>query len=273
MDQLPDNVVENIDSAWNSGTGGTPSRNTKSRAWGPCTWNNYPDNYADIIKGCGGDYVFQTELGSTGNIHIQFGVKFANPRSFEAVKKLFPGAHIEPSNNWPAVVNYCKKVDSRVAEGECSVDKPVCRDVFKVKSFEYKPWQKEIIAELDTDAFDTRVIHWYWEDKGGVGKSTFTKHLCLKYGAIIVSGKQSDMFAAIAAMEIKPKVVVVDIPRTGEAYVSYGGIEKIKDGCFFSSKYESGMVLFDNPHIVCFANFPPETSTMSADRWHIVKIE
>ena len=106
MEELVDNVV--IEDR-NSGTGGTPSRNTKSRAWGPCTWNNYPDNYAAIIKGCGGDYVYQTELGSTGNIHIQFGIKFANPRSFEAVKKLFPGAHIEASNNWPAVVNYCKK--------------------------------------------------------------------------------------------------------------------------------------------------------------------
>jgi len=81
------------------------------------------------------------------------------------------------------------------------------------------------------------------------------------------------MFAAIASMKVKPKVVIIDIPRTSESFVSYGGIEKIKDGCFFSGKYESGMVLYDNPHVICFANFPPVSETMSADRWHIVKIE
>jgi len=145
----------------NTGTDGTQARNTKSRAWGPCTWNNYPEDYDKIIKGCGGKYVYQTELGANGNLHIQFGVYFDNPRSFEGVKKLFPGAHIEPSNNWNAVVNYCKKLDTRVLEGENNLDVEVCRDVFKVKGYEYKGWQKDIMEILQTDPFDTRTIHWY----------------------------------------------------------------------------------------------------------------
>ncbi len=36
---------------------------------------------------------------------------------------------------------------------------------------------------------------------------------------------------------------------------------------FFSSKYESGMCLGNCPHLLIFANFKPDLSNMSLDRW------
>jgi len=49
-------------------------------------------------------------------------------------------------------------------------------------------------------------------------------------------------------------------------------LESIKNGLFFSGKYESTQVVMNSPHLIIFANEPPDKSKMSADRWHIVRI-
>lgn len=60
------------------------------------------------------------------------------------------------------------------------------------------------------------------------------------------------------------------IPRTCTAeYVSYSALEELKDGIFFSGKYESSMVMTNNLHIFVFANFEPDRSKLSKDRWEI----
>ena len=96
-------------------------------------------------------------------------------------------------------------------------------------------------------------------------------------GAIIVSGKAADAKYAIQMYIQKhgqgPEIVIMDIPRTkGVTYVSYEAIEKIKDGLFFSGKYEGGMVRYNRPHFIVFANEPPETERMSSDRWVIEEL-
>jgi len=90
------------------------------------------------------------------------------------------------------------------------------------------------------------------------------------YGTtILVGGTASNVKCAIAQMKAKPRVVVWNIPRTAQPYISYRGMEEVKDGCFFSGKYKSGMVDMSPPHVICFANFAPEEQTMSNDRWKI----
>lgn len=44
------------------------------------------------------------------------------------------------------------------------------------------------------------------------------------------------------------EIVVMDIPKQVE-HISYTGIEEVKDGAFFSGKYESGMIVMNYPHI------------------------
>lgn len=67
-------------------------------------------------------------------------------------------------------------------------------------------------------------------------------------------------------------ICIMDFPRTVEGYVSYSAIEEIKNGMFFNGKFESSMVMFNTPHIVIFANFLPDTSKLSKDRWVIENI-
>ena len=138
-----------------------------------------------------------------------------------------------------------------------------------------KDWQKSVV-DLVSEEPDDRSINWYYDYKGGIGKSALVKLLCYKYGAIVCSGKASDMKYMIVKYKEKngvyPNVVIFDIPRSLKDYVSYSGIEEIKNGCFASSKYECDMVLMNSPHILCFANEIPEFEKLSKDRWKVVDL-
>jgi len=61
--------------------------------------------------------------------------------------------------------------------------------------------------------------------------------------------------------------------RSKENYISYEALEEIKDGLFFSGKYESGMVCINPPHVVVLCNFAPDESKLSKDRWVIKNID
>lgn len=253
-----------------------PSVILKSRAW-LFTWHNFPEDYKEVLESTNYDkLICQQEIGeNTNKLHLQGAIYYKNERSRKALTEIMKGIHLEVAKKWIACVNYCKKSKTAVAGTQIDTTKKpkfVFDDAFIVFGFEYKWWQQEIIDIINEDPRWTRSIHWYFDTTGGAGKTTFTKHLCGTYNAVILSGKASDMQYAIYNMPTKPTVVIIDIPRTAEDYVSYGGIEKIKDGCFFNTKYESGMCIYNSPHIICFANFPPKKESMSKDRWKIVDI-
>lgn len=119
-----------------------------------------------------------------------------------------------------------------------------------------------------------RKIYYYWEPVGNRGKTTLIKHLCIQYNKyIVVDGKASDMKYACSQIPRGPAIVLVDIPRSSAKYVSWAGIEKVKDGIFFSRKYESAMTIYDCPHVIVFANQLPEMEALSYDRWSITMIQ
>lgn len=70
-----------------------------------------------------------------------------------------------------------------------------------------------------------------------------------------------------------PALIVYDVPRTTADFISYTALESLKNGCFFSGKYEGGQVLMPHPHVVVFANQRPDESKMSADRWKLYYID
>lgn len=55
--------------------------------------------------------------------------------------------------------------------------------------------------------------------------------------------------------------------------LSWHGIEEVKDMIFFSSKYKTGVVVSGCPHLIFFANEPPQWHLLSADRWKIWTIK
>lgn len=239
------------------------------------TLNNYTD--ADIAywqnkESCPAKkFIFQEETGSqTGTKHLQGYFELANPRTFKGlITELGPQYHIEVSRNKQASIAYCQKLETRTGK----VYSKGYRKPPKVLKNLY-PWQQKIVDLINTEP-DDRTINWYWDEKGGCGKSALAKYLCVNYDAMYVSGKAADIKYAIGEY-LKAhddlKVVIYDITRSLEAYVSYQSIEEVKNGIFFSGKYESEQMIFNSPHVIIFANFEPDESKLSADRWRIINL-
>ncbi len=118
-----------------------------------------------------------------------------------------------------------------------------------------------------------RKVYWYWEERGGWGKSFLCKYMVDQMGAYVVAGKGIDVLSTIAKKVDKdgggPPIIIFDVPRVNEGHVSYQAMEGIKNGLFYSGKYEGLMVRFNSPHLLVFANAPPNKTKLSADRWII----
>lgn len=247
-----------------------PVSNTKSvlraRYW-IFTWNNYDLEWegklVQYFKDAK-DYNFQEEKGTEGTPHIQGYVEFITPKRFDTLKKLNEKIHWEPSRS-KAAKAYCKKTETRNGK---LIEK------WKPEITEFRDWQKNIWDIIHKEP-DDRKIYWIYDEKGTKGKTKLCKHICRTYKEwLYCAGKASDMKFAISSILQKGELkgCLFDFTRSLENYVSYEGIESIKNGIFFSGKYESGMCLYPTPHVICFANFKPDESALSNDRWVIIDL-
>ncbi len=220
-------------------------------------------------------YVFQEEKGEprfgegpNGTPHLQGVVSYKNAVRFTTLKTLCPRGHWEKCKNWDASKAYCSKLDTRNGTLFTNADFP--RD--PLEGLSLHQWQKDILTLIDAEP-DDRSVYWYWESVGAVGKTSLCKHIILSdRRATYVSGAGKDILFSFTQLDPKPKIVLWDIPRSAEGYVSYQAIESVKNGLFFSGKYESQTVCFNSPHVVIFANFEPDEGKLSSDRWKITQI-
>lgn len=127
-------------------------------------------------------------------------------------------------------------------------------------------WQTELRQYLD-DRPHRRQVLWYFDSVGGSGKSYFSRYLRIggRRAFVITGGKYADIYHAYD----RQQCVIFDWPRSQEDTFPYAVVETFKNGYFLSTKYESTPVFFDVPHVIVFANFYPDKSKLSADRWNI----
>lgn len=251
------------------------------------TWNNYSD---DDIKYLTNDInfeylIFGFEHGLLENTaHLQGFIYFNNPKTFEACRKLLKNNHIEEARCFDALIKYSQKDGDwkefgiRPQQGKDKKKDERIANIDLIKPD--RPWQLDIL-EMITDKPDYRSIYWFWDAAGNSGKTSFAKYLCVKYGALCISGKGADCKFAVSSYIIKekkdPTIIIYDIPRTNINYICYETLECIKGGLFFSGKYESQQMYFNNPHVIVFANSFPKTCaggvpTITEDRWKIYNI-
>lgn len=255
-------------------TNDTSTCNTRerSRAW--ClTINNYTEADLSLLekeKILLEDWAWQSEIGTNGTPHLQVALKYPNAKAFSTMKNKFPTAHIEKSRCWAASKKYCEKLETATGDASDSKNIAKCKDPLEGK--ELYDWQKEVIAIISEEP-DDRTIHWFVDIEGCKGKTTLAKHLCLKdENCLYLGGKCADMkYGIFKRIEQGKKVrtIIIDLVRSMETYVSWDGMESIKNGIFYNNKYESTMVLYDNPHVIVFANFEPDYTKLSADRWAV----
>ena len=83
------------------------------------------------------------------------------------------------------------------------------------------------------------------------------------------NGKKEDFSFAYDGSPI----CVFDLPRECKKSVEYNIFESLKNGRIVCGKYQSKLKRFESARIIVFANFPPDKSTLSSDRWDILNID
>lgn len=252
-----------------SGVGNT-KRSTPLKYWF-FTWNNYSEgdvgSLVPWMKWKCKKYAVQEEIGASGTPHLQGMLEMEQKTRFEYLQKMFPKVHWEKCKARAAAA-YCQK---ETFEGARRWTKGQKRDLAVFRPAH--PVFDEIEA-LINETPDHRTIHWYWEANGGVGKSAFSKYMYVKHDVtVITSTKSADI---VTAIQDDTKMVIFDWPRCAEVgtFCPFNAIEQIKNGFITDSKLkkEARIVAFDSPHVVIFANEPPNWCKLSSDRWHVVNI-
>lgn len=244
-----------------------------------------------IFEKLGFYYVMGKEVGEEGTPHIQ-GYLTSSPcgktdgktgkkfrwSTINALTEKLGGANPWKIDHWEkregphhAAAIYCMK------DGDYVSNLNIAKPLVEMEREDLTEYQLALADQFicPEDAKKGRKIYWYWEKEGGWGKTMTTMYMVDKMNAVVVDGRRGDMFMAImkrVELGIPTELVVVDIPRN-RAFTDFGGLEKVKDGCFFSSKYEAGMCRFNRPHVVVFSNEPPEEGLWSKDRYVIVELK
>lgn len=193
-------------------------------------------------------------------------------------------SQIGPSG-WYDRVSQCKTITEVMQMARSPADAMGLKTMYELKEqvveeleLELRPWQAELEREMDTFPSDRRVI-WYYDKKGGEGKTLMSKWLRANKGGMLLKSATGDRdMANLIKNEMdkgwRGRVIVLDLTRSYESHKSiYSVIEAIKDGEMTSTKYNGGLVTIPRCHLVVFANFMPMVGKMSLDRWDIRGIE
>ena len=260
----------------------TPTKSKKkqviqSKRW--CfTLNNYTKNQIEQIISCLGaedGAVIGEEVGESGTPHLQGYIHFnVKCRPLERIK--IKEIHWEKCKGTEREnIRYCTK-DNKYKLYNLKL--PRVRPKLEViKDEDLYVWEKELIKILDTTP-DDRTLHWFSDlGKCNTGKTTMCKYCVVNFEAIMLSGKVSDQMNSVISFvkdnKETPDIILINLPKTFNCeFLSYQGLETIKDMVFYSGKYEGGMVCGHCPHLIVMSNELPDVSKCDPERWKVYNI-
>lgn len=227
------------------------------------------------------EYIFGEEYGKSGKTrHIEGGFITRTDRTRRStIQKKFKFSDCQKSkkSNWQALCNYCSKESNNIIS---SKGVKIIKQVELIPKDMLRTDQQAIVDLFKEDCppiWKARgLVYWFWESTGGWGKSITSLYMIDHMDAFVCRGANKDILCGfrqfVEDTGNAPKIVVFDIPRCNQGHVSYQAIESIKNGFFYSGKYESGMCRFNPPHVICFANEKPDICELSKDRWVIQRL-
>lgn len=209
--------------------------------------------------------VFGLEIGEGGTPHIQGYINLIKKDRITGLKNkhsVLNKCSFREARNSEALIKYCQKDGIVWSYGFPKAIKIIT---------ELYSWQKDI-ENIFMEEPNDRKIYWFWESNGNVGKSAFVKYMVVKHGCLFCDGgKKSDLINLAFNQDMdKCRCVIWDLPRTTKGHISYSTLESFKNGLICNTKFETGVKVFNSPHIFVFANFPPDKpEELSRDRWEI----
>lgn len=267
----------------NTGGGGNsqphPNMSKRSRKF-VFTVNNYSEKHKNtrtqlkeaFEKFKDVKYIMGYEIApTTGTPHIQGYVQFKNAIMWKTVCEMIPHSKVIDNVKGTLEENliYCSKTGDYITNCEMP------EEIEKIEELKLtEEWQIKLEEELKEKA-DNRTIRWIYDEEGNSGKTYFCKYMYDNYGSLYLTGKAADMKFMVCKWWLKHKktakmpIIFIDLTRSTEMFVSYQGIEEIKNGIFMSSKFECEMVRYNPPHVVIFSNFLPDYNKLSSDRWKV----
>lgn len=243
----------------------------------------------DYLSTFAKNWVSAKEAGKeTGNVHIHIGLQLSQKKRPLALVAQLAGAlgvdpdrvRVRPMASKDGFKAYVLKGDDTLVDGPFLNGKRAPRtyegrDV-EVVGTDPRPFQREILEMLETTP-DTRTVHWYWDERGNVGKSALVKYCEFKGLAVGLDVAKAHQLKAAVVADGPQRAYLLDMPRTLGREDSIKDcmcvIEALKNGRVVDVMYgRSNRMLFDPPHVVCFANYPPPRAMLSGDRWRVHNI-
>jgi len=259
------------------------------------TWNNPSDETYSFLNNLGksegiSELIYQLQKGEKRlTPHLQGCISFTSSRYFSAVVKLLKGAHIEKARKILALKNYCMKNESRIGSTfHFKKGKHIGKSDLELNKNNYEKlilerdqlysWQEQMYKLFLSNPND-RTIVWLYDKTGENGKSAFCRFLMNEHENHVfsTSGNPADIKSGLKDKVLKHgrggvRVVLWDISRSSRSFSAMTA-EDIKNGYFYSSKYESEGIKMYPPHIFVFSNKYPNKSIFSEDRWRIGILE
>lgn len=232
--------------------------------------------FEEMLGSNGSNYFYSEEIcPTTKRLHWQGFVIF--DRKIRPLEK-----HSMYKASWESMrgsveenISYCTKEDGRQGTNIPRLKKQLSG----LEGHELYPWQQKVLDILKEEP-DRRTIHWIHDFRGCGGKTSLIRHICINHPndtVMLINGKASDLKQLIfnhmkGNLKNTVRNILINLTRSVEDRVNYAVMEEIKDGLICHTKYEGGFVIIPWPHIIVMANFEPEETMMSADRWRVISI-
>ena len=212
---------------------------------------------ASNFKYCskGGKFVHRGTFNKSGGNHSEENrniVKRLIDSRYDTVR--FESTYVRNKN----------KFDEIVKEERCRMYREKQFTVYEKRSL--RKWQVSLLETVF--AQNERQITWFVQELGNCGKTWLSNYLSFVYGFIALDGIAA---ARDIAMLIgnEPRGFIFDVNRDDINHFCYSTLESVKNGRLITGKYAGFINEFKIVPVLVLANFLPDRTKLSQDRWDI----
>lgn len=251
----------------------------------PCSKYHLEEVKEELHKHCN-SWVFQQEQGEkTGYEHWQIRCRVKQKCRVSQLIGIFfaKGCNITPTSkevHKQKNFNYVMKPLTRMAGPWTDRDyAPPPKCTWQMAEFLKKklyPWQQQVVDILLP--LDDRGINIIYDPTGNIGKSYLVEYLWYKRIALPIPPLRSMDDICKAVMSVQEDwwtAYIIDMPRgmlKHKMNEFYSGIETLKNGFVYDTRYQYEYKFIGRPNIVVFTNVVPNLKYMTRDRWNIYTV-